>query len=86
MSQVQLTGIGGPFGPESAVHLNRNRRSIWAGACTFAWLERQRRMTRDYEALPLTEEEFVYAAMCRLMLRRLVCKASPQPVVTAREP
>ena len=39
---------------------------------TFAWLVRNRRLSKDYEYLPETEESFVYAAMIRLMLRRLV--------------
>ena len=43
----------------------------WGVERTFAWLIRNRRLTRDYEYLPETEEAFVYAAMVRLMLRRL---------------
>ena len=39
---------------------------------TFAWLIRNRRLSKAYEYLPETEESFVYAAMARLMLRRLV--------------
>ncbi|MCY4652569.1 MAG: IS5/IS1182 family transposase, partial [Dehalococcoidia bacterium] len=34
-------------------------------------LVRNRRLSKDYEYLPETEESFVYAAMIRLMLRRL---------------
>lgn len=44
----------------------------WVIERTFAWISRNRRMTRDYEGLPLTQEALVYAAMTRLMLRRLV--------------
>lgn len=44
----------------------------WVVERTFAWLGRYRRLTRDYEALPQTQEELVYAAMCKLMLKRLV--------------
>ena len=38
---------------------------------TFAWLGNYRRLSKDYEFLPATEESFIYLAMSRLMLRRL---------------
>ena len=38
---------------------------------TFAWLCHNRRMSKDYERLCATGEAFVYAAMSRLMVRRL---------------
>ena len=39
---------------------------------TFAWICHNRRMsTKDYERLCATGEAFVYAAMVRLMVRRL---------------
>ena len=38
---------------------------------TFAWISHNRRMSRDYERLCATGEAFVYAAMTRLMVRRL---------------
>lgn len=38
---------------------------------TFAWLDQSRRLSKDYERLPATSETFVYAALSRLMLRRL---------------
>jgi putative transposase len=44
----------------------------WIVERTFAWLSRQRRLSRDYERLPKTGEAFVYVAMIRLMLDRLV--------------
>ena len=44
----------------------------WVVERTFAWLVRNRRLTKDYEYLAETEEAFVYAAMVRLMLRRVV--------------
>ncbi len=34
-------------------------------------LVRHRRLSIDYEALPATEDAFIYAAMVRVMLRRL---------------
>jgi len=43
----------------------------WVVERTFAWLVRQRRLARDYERLPETSESFIYAAMIRLMVRRL---------------
>ena len=38
---------------------------------TFAWISHNRRMGNDYERLCATGEAFVYAAMVRLMVRRL---------------
>ena len=38
---------------------------------TFSWLGQNRRMAKDYERLCATGEAFVYAAMTRLMARRL---------------
>ena len=38
---------------------------------TFSWLGHNRRMSKDYERLCATGEAFVYAAMTRLMVRRL---------------
>ena len=44
----------------------------WVAERTFAWLSHNRRMAKDYERLCFTgEEAFVYAAMMRLMVRRL---------------
>jgi putative transposase len=38
---------------------------------TFSWLSQNRRMSKDYERLPESSEAFIYAAMSRLMARRL---------------
>ena len=38
---------------------------------TFAWLGRYRRLSKDYEALPETEEAWIHLAMSSLMLARL---------------
>ena len=43
----------------------------WVVERTFAWLSHNRRMAKDYERLCATAEAFVYAAMTRLMVRRL---------------
>ena len=43
----------------------------WVVERTFAWLGRFRRLSKDYEGLPETSEAFIYAAMVRIMLRRL---------------
>jgi transposase len=41
---------------------------------TFAWLGRNRRLSKDYERLCETTETWIYLAMTRLMLRRLSAK------------
>jgi transposase len=39
---------------------------------TFSWIDQNRRMSKDYERfLCASEEALVYAAMSRLMMRRL---------------
>jgi putative transposase len=38
---------------------------------TFSWIEKNRRMSKDYERLTATSEAFIYVAMTRLMVRRL---------------
>jgi putative transposase len=43
----------------------------WVVERTFAWLGRNRRLSKDYEALPASEEAWIYAASCRLLVRRL---------------
>ncbi len=43
----------------------------WVVERTFAWSCHNRRMAKDYERLCATGEAFVYAAMKRLMVRRL---------------
>ena len=43
----------------------------WVVERTFAWLGRNRRLSKDYEMLPTTSETWCYIAMSRLMLKRL---------------
>jgi putative transposase len=43
----------------------------WVAERTFAWITRNRRMSRDYEFLAQTTEALVYVSMIRLMLKRL---------------
>src|SRR5829696_5888153 len=43
----------------------------WVVERTFAWICHNRRMAKDYKRLCTTGEAFVYAAMTRLMVRRL---------------
>jgi putative transposase len=43
----------------------------WVVERTFAWLGRYRRLSKDDEALPGTEEAWISLAMIRLMLARL---------------
>ena len=43
----------------------------WVVERTLSWIDQQRRMSKDYERLCATGEAFVYAAMTRLMVRRL---------------
>ena len=43
----------------------------WVVERTIAWIDQQRRMSKDYERLCASSEALVYAAMMRLMTRRL---------------
>jgi transposase len=40
----------------------------WVVERTFAWLGRNRRLSKDYEELPCMEEAWIYLAVIRLML------------------
>lgn len=44
----------------------------WVVERTFAWDGRNRRLSKDYEGLPATEEAFIYLGMGVLMARRIV--------------
>jgi putative transposase len=53
--------------PKGFRHLPRR----WVVERTFSWFGHARRLSKDYERLPETEEAMIYATMSRLMLRRL---------------
>lgn len=50
----------------------------WVVERTFAWMGRNRRLSKDYEALPQTTEAWCYLAMGRLMSRRLAGLNRPE--------
>lgn len=43
----------------------------WVVERTFAWLNRNRRLSKEYDFLTATTESFIYTAMCRILLRRI---------------
>jgi putative transposase len=43
----------------------------WVVERTFSWIDKNRRMSKDYERLPESGEAFIYVAMSPLMLRRM---------------
>jgi putative transposase len=43
----------------------------WIAERTFGWLNRSRRLSKDFEALPETTETWIRIAMIHLMVRRL---------------
>jgi putative transposase len=48
----------------------------WIVERTFAWLGKNRRLSKDYELRPDTTQTWIYLAMSRLMLRRLANECS----------
>lgn len=43
----------------------------WVAERTCSWLAQSRRLAKEYERLCATSEAYIYAAMSRIMLRRL---------------
>jgi putative transposase len=60
----------------------------WIIERTFAWLSTWRRLAKDYEVLPSSEEAWIYVAMTRLMVRRLasVAQAPREQIRCTRAP
>ncbi len=56
----------------------------WVVERSFAWIGRNRRMSKDYEFLPATSEAWVYLSMVRVMLKRLA-RAQIQPAFHYRQ-
>ena len=48
----------------------------WVVERTFAWLNNARRLSKDYEFHFQSSEAMIYAAMIRIMVRRLAAAAS----------
>lgn len=61
-------------------HTFRVLHRRWVVERTFGWLNRERRLSKDYERLPATTEAFVNITMVRLMTRRLV-RQLREPVI-----
>ena len=55
----------------------------WVVERTFGWLGRYRRLSKDYEELAESSEALIYAAMVRLMLKRLARCSYPAVVAYA---
>jgi len=49
----------------------------WVVERTFAWLNNARRLSKDYEFHVQSSEAMIYAAMIRIMVRRLAAASSP---------
>jgi putative transposase len=62
-------GVEPPMVPRFAVVPRR-----WVVERTFTWLGRFRRLSKDYEFLPVTSEAVIYLAMIQLLVRRLAGK------------
>lgn len=56
--------------PEKPIGFRLLKRR-WVVERTFAWLGRNRRLSKDDEVLPASEEAWLYMAMSRLMVKRL---------------
>jgi putative transposase len=63
---IALRIVQRPKGQKGFVALPRR----WVVERTFAWLGRYRRLTRDYEATPASEEAHIYTAALHLLVRR----------------
>ena len=57
--------------PEALANGHLVTKKRWVVERTFAWLGRNRRLSKDYEFLVRNSESWIYLAMSRLMWRRL---------------
>jgi putative transposase len=46
----------------------------WVVERTFGWLGRFRRLSKDYEFLPVTSEAVIYLAMIQILVHRLAAQ------------
>jgi len=60
------------FQPAPRVFSVQPRR--WVVERTFAWLNRNRRLSKDYEYLTETSESYMYLGMAKILLRRIIKK------------
>lgn len=58
----------------------------WVVERTFGWLNRERRLSKDYERLSCTTEAIMQIAMIRLMTRRLVQPKMEPPMLPVAVP
>ena len=65
-----VTG-GNSRSPNAGSEPSKSRASPWIVERTFAWLGRNRRLSKDYELKVQTSEAFIDLAAIRLMLKRL---------------
>ncbi len=77
---VESTGVGGEQRGYDGGYRGEDKGGDWGFQVlprrwvverTFSWLDQNRRMSKDYEKLCAGGEALVYAAMIRLMMRRL---------------
>ena len=68
-----LTNI--PLRNALATRIARLYRKRWTLERMFGWLNRSRRLRKDFEAVPETTETWIRIAMIHLMVRRLAARA-----------
>jgi len=66
---IVLSIVNRPLGAMGFVVVHRR----WVSERTFAWLGRNRRLSRDYERTIPVSETMIYLAMVKLMLQRMAC-------------
>ena len=68
--KLRLEIVSRPEGVKGFVLLPKR----WVVERTFGWLNRFRRLSKDYEYLTATSEAMIYVAMIHLMVRRIAAK------------